>query len=110
MAAAYGAPATGGGGEPPMARAHCLGGQGVLPTTWPLPMECLRGDGSPQRRWPTGWGDGEPCPVGGCCSRSACGAMAAPDGARPLTRAMSNRAQSMAAAHGASVGNGSPQR
>ena len=78
------------------AGAHWLGGRGVLPGRRPLPLECLRGmatsngagllargmrshahavvvaygaprgDGSPQPRGPTGWGDWESCPGGDC--------------------------------------------
>ena len=85
------------------ARAHQLGGRGVLPRRRSLPMERLRGtaapigagpprggtgspaqavvgayglhagDGSPQWPGPTKWGDGESCPGGARCLWSACG-------------------------------------
>ena len=89
--------------QPPSARAHQLGGLGVLPKRRSLPKECLRGiaapigagppagrmgslaqeaaaasgapagDGSPHRRGPTSWGERESCRGGGRCLRSACG-------------------------------------
>ena len=91
------------GCEPTTARAHGLQGQGVLPSQWSLLKGCLSGIaapngagpqawgtassadllvlayappagvGSPQLWGPTGWGDGESYPVGGCCLWRACG-------------------------------------
>ena len=87
----------------PTARAHQLGGRGVLPRWWSVPMEGLRGravangpgspargtgstaevvvgayggpagDGTSQRPGPTSWGDGESCPGSGRCPWRACG-------------------------------------
>ena len=53
-----------GGWRPPSARAHQLGGRGVLPRRRSLPMERLRGTAAPQQPGPTSWGDGKSCPVG----------------------------------------------
>ena len=75
-----------GGWQPPSARAHQPGGRGVLPRTWSPPKDCLRGIaapigagppagrmGSPAQEAVAAWGDGESCPGGGRCLRSACG-------------------------------------
>ena len=62
-----------GGRQISLARAHQLGGQGVLPRRRSVSMECLRGTAAPKRPGPTNWGDGESCPGGGRCLWSACG-------------------------------------
>ena len=88
-----------GGWQPPMAPAHKLSGPGVQSSRWSRHMERLwgmaapngtgpqargtgssaqpvvaaegapKGDGSPQRRGPTRWGDGEFSEAGGRSSR-----------------------------------------
>ena len=70
VAASYGAAA--GAWQPATARAHWLRGRGVLPSSWPVPIERLRGDGSPQWRRPTCLGDGDSYQDGGRCLWSAC--------------------------------------
>ena len=91
------------GWEPPAARAHRLGGPGVVPMQWLMPKKRLQGlrapkkagplaevtrrpsqvvvavygvpagDGRPQRRGPTSWVDGQSCLGGGRCPWSAYG-------------------------------------
>ena len=159
-----------GGRQPPLARAHHLGGREVRPRRRSLPMEHLRGtaapsgagpparrtesptkavviaygalarDGTPQRRGPASWGDGESCPGGGGCRWSAYRGRqppsarahglggqrvlprrwslpmecllgtVAPSGPDPPTGGTGSPAQAAVGAYGAPVGDGSPQR
>ena len=46
--------------QPPMSWAHWLGGQGVLPSWWSLPMERLRGMAAPNGAGPLAGGTGSP--------------------------------------------------
>ena len=49
------------------------GGRGVLRRWWSALKEGLRGAAAPYGPGTPAWGDGEPCPGGGRCSRRACG-------------------------------------
>ena len=64
-----------GGRQPPSARAHQLGGQGVLSRRRSLPMERLRGTAAPIGPSPPAWGTGSP-------TLEAAAADGAPEGGR----------------------------
>ena len=94
----------------PNGGAHRLGGQGVLPRRWSLPTERQRGMVAPNGADPLAAGDGESCPSGGRCLWSTCGGWPPQMAWTHWLRGTGSPAHVVVAAYGAPTRASSPQR